>query len=196
MGRPGLGRASICVARRPRELVEGGIYHVFARGNDRQAIFRNDLDRHLYLRGLRGVVETSRWSCLAYCLMSNHVHLLVETPQANLDRGMQRLHSAYAQGFNWRHGRVGHLFQGRYGAVRIATDGQLCLVAAYIARNPVVTGYCRHPEDWRWSSFRSIFGPSATPWIDSARMLNFFDANRAKALRRYREMSQTRDPSF
>jgi putative transposase len=104
------------MARKPREETEGGIFHVFARGNRRQRIYLDDVDRRRYLRLLQTVVAEQRWRCLAYCLMENHVHLLVETPAANLAGGMQRLHGWYAESFNARHRHVGHLFQGRYGA--------------------------------------------------------------------------------
>jgi REP element-mobilizing transposase RayT len=92
--------------------MENGIFHVYARGNDRQAIYRDDGDRATYLRLLERVVRRQEWRVLAFCLMDNHVHLLVQTPHADLGRGMQRLHGHYAQTFNARHGRVGHLFQG------------------------------------------------------------------------------------
>ena len=89
---------------------------MFARGNDRQAIYRDDDDRRLYLDPARRTVARKRWRCLAYCLMDNHVHLLIETPEANLGAGMQWLHGLYGRSFNDRHGRSGHVFQGRYGA--------------------------------------------------------------------------------
>src|SRR5262245_15334685 len=132
---------------------EGAIHHVYARGNRRQVIFIDARDRLTYLARLRGVVERCRWSCLAYCLMDNHVHLLLETPTPNLGDGMRRLHAAYAQTFNARHGKVGHLFQGRYGNERVTSDAQLAATLRYIALNPVEAGLCADPRDWRWSSY-------------------------------------------
>ena len=112
-----------------------------------------------------------RWRCLAYCLMDNHVHLLIETPEANLGSGMQWLHGFYAQAYNERHGRVGHVFQGRYGAVRITSDEQLWTVAAYIANNPVEGGLCARPEDWPWSSHAAaILGRPSPDWLDVERL--------------------------
>ena len=142
--------------RKPREEVEGGVYHVYARGNGKQRIFLDDRDRATYLSLLRLEIERRNWQCLAYCLMDNHIHLLIETPEANLGRGMQRLHSAYAQLFNERHERVGHLFQGRYGAVRIESDEQIWTTLAYIEANPVRSGLCSRPADWPWSSYRDV----------------------------------------
>src|SRR5213082_2729696 len=118
--------------RQLRQEVEGGIHHVYARGNDRRRIYLDDTDRRTYLFLLARVVLVKRWRCLAYCLMDNHLHLLVETPEANLGSGMQRLHSLYAQIHNERHGRCGHLFQDRFGSVRVLSDEQLWAVVAYV----------------------------------------------------------------
>ncbi|HEV2813148.1 MAG TPA: transposase [Solirubrobacteraceae bacterium] len=159
--------------RKPRELVAGGVYHVYARGNNRQSIFLDDLDRRAYLRHIEHVVLKRAWLCLAYCLMPNHVHLLVETPQPDLAVGMHWLHGAYARRFNRRHRRVGHLFQGRYGAVRIEDDAQLWMTAAYIARNPVAAGHCREPEDWEWSSHAATANADAPPWLAANRLLEY-----------------------
>jgi REP element-mobilizing transposase RayT len=164
------------VARQPREDEEGGFHHVFARGNRRQPIFLDEVDRRIYLSMLGRAVERWSWRCLAYCLMDNHVHLLLETPGRNLGKGMQRLHSVFAQTHNARHGLVGHLFQGRYGAVRVTTDAQLWAVAEYIARNPVEAGLCERPEDFAWSS-RGAVAVGRTPgWLDAARLQEFLAA--------------------
>ena len=160
------------MARKHREDFEGALHHVFARGNNKQPIFLTDSDRLVYLRMLRRVIERMTWRCLAYCLMENHVHLLLETPLGNLSAGMQRLHGRYAQGFNQRHGRVGHLFQGRYGAVRICTDEQLWAVAAYISRNPIAAGLCERAEAWRWASYGALTGQRPRPaWLDAPRLV-------------------------
>lgn len=101
-----------------RELVAGGVYHAVARGNRGARIFRDDADYAEYLKLLAGVVKRFRWDVLAYCLMGNHVHLVVETPEPNLLAGMQWLHGKYGRYFNDRHDLFGHLFQGRYKVVR------------------------------------------------------------------------------
>ena len=154
------------MARKLRENIEGGSYHVFARGNDKQAIFRDDFDRNRYLQLLGEVVVAREWGCLAYCLMDNHMHLLVETPSADLSSGMQWLHGRYARAFNVRHHRVGHLFQGRYGAVRMTSNTQVLTVASYIALNPVEAGLCRRPNDWKWSSYGAAKSRKAPCWLD------------------------------
>ena len=139
------------MGRKPRENIAGGIYHVYARGNDRAAVFLDDRDRRAYLGMLADVVAEFGWLRLAHCLMGNHVHLLVETPEPNLSQGMQRLQSRYTKRFNWRHERSGHLFQGRYDAVRITTDEHLVAITNYIAQNPVKAGLCKKPEYWPWT---------------------------------------------
>jgi REP element-mobilizing transposase RayT len=100
------------VARPPRLLIPDGIYHVTARGNERGRIYRDPSDKERFLETLAVVDEQRRWRVLAYCLMSNHYHLLVQTPDPNLAAGMRQLNGCYAQAFNRRHQRVGHLFQG------------------------------------------------------------------------------------
>jgi putative transposase len=161
--------------RRPREEDAGAIWHVFARGNGQQDIFIDDDDRRLYLRLLAKAVAKQRWVCLAYCLMSNHVHLLLETPEPNLGVGMQRLQSFYAQTLNERHGWSGHVFQGRYGAERVKTDEQLWVTARYIAMNPVAAGLCTTPAAWKWSSHAATVGACAAPrWLDVERLRGYF----------------------
>jgi len=120
------------------------------------------------------VVRRCRWRVHAYCLMTNHFHLLIETPKPNLSSGMQRLKSDYAAYFNDRHSFVGHLFQQRFGSRLIETERHLEKALRYIAFNPVVAGLCKRPSDWRWSSFFGaddlIFDRPADPtepWLAS-----------------------------
>jgi putative transposase len=158
---------------------------VFARGVDRQAIFRDDDDRQLYLRELARVVGECGWRCLGFCLMNNHLHLLIETPEPNIAKGMQLLHGRYARKFNDRHGRVGHLFQGRYGSKLIADDAQLWTAAAYLALNPVAARFCVQPEDWPWSSHALIVRDRAPKWLDRARLMELFGVFGGSAEQRY-----------
>lgn len=175
--------------RKPRENVAGGIYHAYAHGVARERIFRDDVDRHTYIWLLGRVAPEHRWRCLAYCLMENHVHLLLETPEGNLSEGMHRLQGGFAQVFNARHGRVGHVFQGRYGAVRITSDRQLWTTARYIARNPVEAGLCQKPTDWAWSSHSATLDGSEPDWLDVARLLSFFGPQEDAARETYAQLS-------
>ncbi len=179
------------MARKPRENVAGGVYHLYARGNDRAVVFVDATDRHVYLQILADVVLRKGWRCLAYCLMSNHVHLLLETPEPNLGSGMQRLHSRYAQAFNARRRRSGHVFQGRYGAVRMESDNQLRAAAACPARNPVAAGLCKRPERWPWSSYRAAIQGPAPAWLDTARLLSYFGPEPHSARQAYTDLSST-----
>ncbi len=137
---------------------EGAVYHVMNRGNRQQAIFRTDGDRKCFLGALEEVCERTGWKVHAYILMGNHYHLLVETPEPNLTAGMQWLQGTYTKRFNAVHRECGHLFQGRYKAIPLESDGDYFLaVATYIHLNPMrMKGYDFgkvHPEDYVWSSY-------------------------------------------
>lgn len=166
----------------------GAIYHLTARGNGRSAIFLDDFDREVFLSVLGDVVGRYSWICHAYCLMSNHYHILVETPDCNLSQGMRHLNGIYTQRFNRRHGRVGHVFQGRFKSILVEKDSYLLELCRYIVLNPVRARIVTHPEDYRWSSFTSTATPGKsveflfTDWV-----LAQFDQNRPVAQIRYRE---------
>jgi REP element-mobilizing transposase RayT len=141
------------VARPLRQELPGGLFHVYGRGNNGRRIFLDDRDRQLYLELLARTVRWRKWRCLSYCLMDTHMHLLVETPDANLAAGMQQLHGTYGRRFNDRYDTRGHLFESRYGSVLITSDLQLMAVVRYLALNPVNAGMCRRPEEYEWSSY-------------------------------------------
>jgi putative transposase len=174
------------VARKPREEAIDAIHHVYARGVAGRAIYVADSDRHVYLRLLEATVARREWRCLAYCLMGNHVHLLVETPRANLGDGMQGLHGDYVRYFNDRYRRRGPLFQSRFGSSRLKTDERLWSTAVYIARNPVEAWLCKRPDDWPWSSHAETLGRRpAPPWLDAGRLLSHFADDADTALQSY-----------
>jgi len=167
--------------------MKGAVHHVFARGNDRRLIYLDDADRAEYLRLLGQVVRWKRWRCLSFCLMDNHLHLLIETPEANLASGMQWLHGRFAQQFNERHDSVGHVFQGRYGSRLIESEGHLWTTVGYIVNNPVTAGMCAAPRDWPWSSHRAQIGDDDLAWLDGERLLEFYDSLGGEPLGRYLE---------
>jgi putative transposase len=156
--------------RLPRNETEPAIWHVWARGVERRLIFLDNQDRRLYLGLLGGVAKRLRWRVLAYCLMPNHVHLLIETEKPNLGRGMHLVHGQYAQSFNARYGRVGHLFQSRYGSRVVQDEWDLANVFAYVAVNPVAAALCLRPEDFEWSSYRTSVTSVRHPLIDLGRL--------------------------
>ena len=133
------------MARPLRLEFPGAVYHVTSRGNARAAIFLDDEDRPIFLGVLGAVVARFGWLCHAYCLMDNHYHLLLETPDPNLSRGMRQLNGVYTQRFNRRHGRVGHVLQGRFKAILVDRDGYLLELARYLVLNPVRAGRVKDP---------------------------------------------------
>jgi putative transposase len=158
------GLASSCrpsivpVPRLPRLQVAGGVYHVTSRGNRRQTVFHDDTDYSAFIEYLETVVQQYSWRCHGYCLMPNHFHLLIETPEPNISEGMQRLNSRYAQWFNRRHGYSGHLFQGRFYGRLVESAYHLLELARYVVANPVRAGLCSHAGEWKWSSYRAVVG--------------------------------------
>ena len=168
-----------------RTEAAGAIHHVWARGAVKQTIFLDDADRRRYLKYFARVIRLLLWRPLGYCLMGNHVHLLIETPEPNLGKGMHRLHGAYAQTFNRRHGKSGHVFDRRYGANRVESDVELWVIASYIAANPVVAGLCATPEAWPWSSHASVSRHRPDPCVDKARLAAYFGSMGGDPLDRY-----------
>jgi len=166
----------------------GAVYHVTSRGNERKAVFRSDDDRLKFLNTLQHVNKRYNWICHAYCLMDNHYHALIETPDGNLSLGMRQLNGVYTQLFNKAHGRAGHLFQGRYKAILIQKDSHLLEVCRYVVLNPVRARMVEAPEEWRWGSYRATAGSEAGhPCLTTAWVLGQFGGKRAAAEREYRQ---------
>jgi REP-associated tyrosine transposase len=140
-----------------------GVHHVVSRGVAQLPIYRDDHDRIAFLGGLARTATDCGWRCLAYCLMDNHYHVLLRTPRPTLRVGMQRLNGRYAQGFNARHRRRGHVFESRYTSVAVQRDGHLCELIRYISLNPVRAGACADPGEWFWSSYRALVGEAPPP---------------------------------
>ncbi len=164
----------------------GALYHVTSRGDRREAIYEDDEDRSRFLEILAQVVADANWLCHAYCLMSNHYHLVIETPDKNLAKGMRQLNGVYTQSSNRRHGRVGHLFQGRYKAIVVDADSHLLELTRYVVLNPVRAGMVAEPGAWPWSSYRATVGIDAPPsWLVIDGLLAQFGAGRAQAVQRY-----------
>jgi REP element-mobilizing transposase RayT len=182
----------VTVTRPLRVQVVNGVYHVTARGNERKAIYRDDTDRQRFLEVVTATLERFGWRCLCYCLMGNHYHLLARTPQPNLCRGMRDLNGIYAQWFNRRHGRDGHLFQGRYRAVLVETDEHLLTAVAYIATNPVRAGLCQSPAQWRWSSHLATLGQHLPGLLALDELLRHFGTTRTLARQHYRNLTEHR----
>ena len=166
----------------------GAVYHVTSRGNERKPVFTSDEDRHRFLNTLQHVNKRYNWICHAYCLMDNHYHLLIETPDGNLALGMRQLNGVYTQLFNKARGRAGHLFQGRYKAILIQKDSHLLEVCRYVVLNPVRAKMVEAPEAWKWSSYRATAGPEGGhPCLTKDWVLGQFSRKRASAEKDYRQ---------
>ena len=162
------------------------VYHVTSRGNARQNIFADDADRQRFLSILSSTIHRYNWVCHAYCLMDNHYHLLLETPDPNLSAGMRQLNGIYTQAFNRQHDRVGHVFQGRYKAILVEKDAHLLELCRYIVLNPVAAGIAAQPEAWPWSSYRgTVNAKEAVDFLTTTWLLGQFSRNRAKARVQY-----------
>jgi putative transposase len=173
------------MSRPPRIEYPGAVYHVMARGNERRDVFRDDFDRQLYLSLLARCREKFAFRIYAYCLMSNHVHLALETADVPLSRIVLTLHGHYAQLFNRRHDRVGHLFQGRYKAFLVQKSSHLLTLVRYIHENPVRAGIVDVPDRYRWSSDTFYRRARRPPWLDTAVVLGILGPDRGSAHREY-----------
>jgi len=183
------------MARPLRIEYEGAVYHITSRGNARAKVFLTDTDRLEFLDVLGHVVSRFGWICHAYCLMSNHYHLLVETPEPNLSRGMQLLNGVYTQRFNRTSRRCGHVFQGRFKAILVEKESHLLELARYVVLNPVRAKMVRSAKDWPWSSYRATAGLSETPdFLTVEWVLSQFGSRPASSMRAYRRfVSRGRD---
>jgi putative transposase len=179
------------MARPLRIEFEGAVYHVTSRGDDRRGIFLDDADRSAFLEILGAVVDRFGWLCHAYCLMTNHYHLLMETPGANLSRGMRHLNGVYTQQFNRTHEQVGHVMQGRFKSILVDKDAYLLELARYVVLNPVRADMVRSARDWKWSSYRATAGQEPPlPFLAVEWLLSQFSTEPADAVVQYRRFVQ------
>ena len=176
------------MARPLRIEYDGAVYHVTSRGNEKRPIYKDDKDCLTFLNILQQVNTRYNWLCHAYCLMNNHYHLVIETPDGNLSKVMRQLNGVYTQAFNRRHKRVGHLFQGRYKAILIQKESHLLEVCRYVVLNPVRARIVERPEQWKWSSYRATSEQWKThPSLKTDWVLGQFGRRRREAENNYRE---------
>jgi len=176
------------MARPLRIEYAGAVYHITSRGNEKKAVFKSDQDRTNFLNTLQHVNKRYNWICHAYCLMDNHYHLLIETPDGNLAIGMRQLNGVYTQLFNKLHGRTGHLFQGRYKSILIQKDSHLLEVCRYVVLNPVRAKMVEAPGAWKWSSYKATVGREAPhPCLTIDWVLGQFSGKRGKAEKEYQQ---------
>lgn len=163
------------------------LYHITSRGDRREDIYEDDIDRKQFLVVFASVIDQFNWVCYAYCLMSNHYHLLVQTPDGNLSKGMRQLNGVYTQAYNRRHKVTGHLFEGRYKSILVDEDAYLLELSRYIVLNPVKAHMVDQVGTWNWSSYRAMTSETqAPPWLSSDYVLLQFGTNRKTAIKRYK----------
>lgn len=160
----------------------GALYHITSRGNARSKIFLNNMDYQSFLTVFSEVIKRYNWIVYAYCLMPNHYHILIETPDANLSSGMRQLNGVYTQKFNFRNKRVGHVFQGRYKAILVEKEKYLGELLRYIALNPVKAKLVNNPSHWQWSSYSELTDKiEPTECLDTKKTLNLFNSSTDEA---------------
>jgi putative transposase len=161
------------------------------RGNARNKIFLSDQDRENFLLVLGAVVKRFNWFCHAFCLMDNHYHLMIETPDANLSRGMRQLNGVYTQKYNWWHSKTGHIFQGRYKSILVEKENYLLELCRYVVLNPVRANMVEKPDAWKWSSYEATAGLKPVPdYLAVGWILRPFGSNKKEAQRRYRKFAR------
>lgn len=178
------------MARKPRVYCPGAFYHVILRGNSGQTIFFDDKDRTRFFLLLQEGMERFGHRVHAFCLMTNHVHLAIQITEISLSRILQNLSFRYTRWVNWRQGRTGHLFQGRYKAVLIDADTYLQELTRYIHLNPVRAGMVRKPEKYPWSGHRAYLGLETIPWLTTDWVLSQFSEKVSVARRAYMKFVQ------
>ena len=176
------------MARPLRLEFPDALYHVTSRGNEKRTIFRSDRDRKAFLDFLGKAAKRFGWSVTAYVLMTNHFHLVIQTAEPNLSRGMHWFNSAYVGWFNRIHKRCGHLYQGRFKAFLIEKEAYFAEVLRYVVLNPVRAHMVERPEEHKWSSYRATAGYETAPaWLDLQSALEFFHPDRDQAQADYKE---------
>lgn len=174
------------MARPLRIELAGGIFHVTSRGNRKEDIFEDDVDRQEWLSIMGRVCGRFNWRIHAYCLMSNHFHFIVETIEGNLSKGVRQLNGVYTQYFNRRHKKVGHVFQGRFKAVLVEREAHLLELSRYVVLNPLRAQMVKNIEHWPWSSYLAFCGKQAKqPWLETDWILEQFSRKRSIAIDLY-----------
>ncbi len=174
------------MARPLRIEYPGAFYHVTSRGNEQKDIFKSRKDRERFISYMESAAIRYGAVIHAYCLMSNHYHLLLETPHGNLSQIMKHINSAYTTYYNLKRKRAGHLFQGRYKAILVDSDAYAAELSRYIHLNPVRGGIVETPEDYPWTSYRYYTGAQAPDWLTTGLILGYFGRKAATAREKYR----------
>ncbi len=181
------------MTRQARKLSNTGIYHIIMRGNERKNVFEDSDDKQRFLDGIKTKREESSFLLYAYCLMDNHVHLLLNTNHADLAEIMKSIAVRYASFYNWKYNRVGHVFQDRFKSEPIEDDRYLLAVVRYIHNNPIKAGMVGKLADYEWSSFPKYIQMVGTTWLDVTFVLGLFADNQMIAVNEFKKFSMESD---
>lgn len=171
--------------RHARIRGEFSTYHIIQRGNERKEIFLNDSDREKFIETLCRMKEKYNFKLEAYCLMNNHVHLIINDNGNDISKIVKSINISYAYYFNKTYERTGHLFQDRFRSEIIQNDNYLLQASAYIHNNPLKAGIVNSPEEYKWSSFNNYIGRVYTNFVDTDRILGIFSRSKQKAVNAY-----------
>ena len=175
------------MGRKPRLHIEGGLYHIVTRGNNRKEVFKEDRDYIAFLNILQKLKEKSSFKLYAYCLMPNHIHLLMEVKAKSTSEIMQRLLTAYTKQYNKKYRKIGHLFQGRYKSIICEKDSYLLELVRYIHLNPYRARLVRKPIDWMWSGHKEYIGETKDKLVDVFEVLGMLSSDPRQAAKTYSE---------
>ncbi|MGE5423140.1 MAG: REP-associated tyrosine transposase [Ignavibacteriales bacterium] len=181
------------MTRQSRELSSTGVYHVMIRGNERKNVFQDDEDKQRFLDGIEAKGKEIDFKVYAYCLMDNHVHLLINIKEQELASIMKGIAVRYATFYNWKQSRVGHVFQDRFKSEPIEDDQYLLTAVRYIHNNPVKARMVEKPSDYRWSSYSEYLQPRGRAWLDTKYVLSIIADNRIIALKEFERFSSEAD---
>lgn len=183
------------MARRPRKTSESGLYHVMLRGINKQTIFESNDDKYQLLYTLKRLVDTKKFILYGYCLMDNHVHLLIQELEDDISTAIKRISSSYVLWYNKKYERCGHLFQERFKSECVETDNYFLIALRYIHQNPIEARICKEILDYRWTSYKEYIKEPII--IDTDLCLSLFSPDKDKALDMFIEyMNQKNDYSF
>ena len=175
-----------------REEYKGGIYHVIARGNNKEHIFKEDIDKGYFIKQLKESIDGMNYRVFGYVLMDNHYHILIQTMDKKLQEIMHQINNKYSKYFNAKYKRVGHVFQGRYKAILVQDERYLIWVLRYIHQNPVQAGICETVSGYKWSS-DVFYRRGIKGFVNVDIVLNMLDADRNKAVKKYMELMSERE---
>lgn len=175
-----------------REEYQGGIYHVIARGNNKEYIFKESIDKGYFIKQLKETIEGMNYRIFGYVLMDNHYHILIQTMDKKLQEIMHQINNKYSKYFNVKYKRIGHVFQGRYKASLVQDERYLIGVLRYIHQNPVQANICQAVNVYKWSS-DFFYRSGVKGFVNVDVVLNMLDANRNEAIKKYIDLMSEKE---